>query len=247
MPIDVSSAKAKLKWAKKHIQKLNALIESYRAAEPYTMVVHQKAEGIFGVIVVLNDPPEDIPFVIGDAVHNMWSALDHAICGIVRSVNGNAKGVQFPFAKNAECLERTVKERHIARAGEKVVAEIESLRPYRGGDPAIIGLHDLDVEDKHRRIITVSKYAGTPSQRVTDEAGNEVFSAPFNPLTGLENGKEVFLGPRLGNLKLGQNIKIAFEIMFGDGTFEGRPVIGTLCDLVPIVDGMIDRLALAAI
>ena len=97
-----------------------------------------------------------LALVIGDAVHNLRSALDllaFALVGDKCPTPGQRRQVQFPFSASANGLEATIKSRQISRAGEKVVREIKKLKPYPGGNETLQAIHDLDLADKHKLII----------------------------------------------------------------------------------------------
>lgn len=66
---------------------------------------------------------------------------------------GNTKNVYFPFAEDANGLEEQIKKKNFDRASAAALKELRALKPYKGGNVALRGLHDLDVTDKHKLII----------------------------------------------------------------------------------------------
>ena len=93
--------------------------------------------------------------IIGDAVHNLRSALDILACDLAKLNGQSDDGVYFPFAKSESELDRQIAGRRFDRAGPAAVAELKALRPYKGGNTLLRGVHDLDIQDKHQFIIPV--------------------------------------------------------------------------------------------
>ena len=93
--------------------------------------------------------------LIGDFIHNLRTALDLLVCDLV-TINGKStKEVYFPFCASPAELPRMIRDRKIYRAGPDIVAYIESLKPYTGGNIALRAIHDLDVTDKHHALLPV--------------------------------------------------------------------------------------------
>ena len=149
---------AKIERAKHHIDDLNGQAEAYACQRP--LRVYRSTDGKTNKVsyVVKNKipVPRSLALVIGDAVHNLRSALDllaFALVGDKCPTPGQQRQVQFPFSTSADRLEATINSRHINRAGEKVVREIMKLKPYPDGNEMLQAIHDLDLADKHKLII----------------------------------------------------------------------------------------------
>ena len=179
------SAKLKIKRAKQHIIELNRVVDTYSAQHPLRIFrsFDGKASQVTYRVKAKIPMPTEIPLVIGDAIHNLRSALDLLIYEMVGDkceTAGQRKNVQFPFSKSAQSLGGTIKTRQVHRAGEKVVQEIHGLEPYPGGNETLYAIYTLDVTDKHKLIIPTISSAGLAS---TDLAK----AMPEMPLQGREN------------------------------------------------------------
>lgn len=97
----------------------------------------------------------NIPLAIGDAIHNLRSALDHLACDVVRLNGRNPKGVYFPFGTDPDTLETQIVEKHFDRAPAGAIQLLREQEPWRGGRLVLREIHDLDVKDKHELIIPV--------------------------------------------------------------------------------------------
>jgi hypothetical protein len=96
-----------------------------------------------------------IPAITGDAVHNLMCALDHLTFHLVQV--GVASGIprkrvwediQFPIAHNSDTY-KSRKLRYVEGARREAIEELDKLKPYKDGNPALWLLHKLDNTDKH--------------------------------------------------------------------------------------------------
>ena len=112
-----------------------------------------------------------------------------------------------------------IKEKNFHRAGPDAVALLKKFEPYRGGNNLLRGLHDLDIEDKHKALIltgTTRTIAFEGSYEVGHlEAGN--FTATAEDI--------YFVFPAHGEILPGVN------------------VIQTLKDMMKLVTGIIEAFA----
>ncbi len=153
----------KVDRANQHIIELKAKAEVFLARNPYRAVVEENLEATRDkwpralVLRVREETPEEFSAIIGDIIHNLRSALDLLVCALVRANEGDDKNVKFPIAKDASVFENAIKESKIARGGSVAMDYVRALKPYGGedGNWPISSLHALDIEDKHRLIITV--------------------------------------------------------------------------------------------
>ncbi len=149
--------KLKISRANKHIADVRAARDDYFASNPITIKICDWPEVSQDVVVwrfrVAKEPPHTISLAIGDAIHNLRSALDVAICDAARFREKSTKGVYFPFAESESGLTEIMKRKPVARAGPAVVDLIRELKPYRGGNVGLRHLHEFDLQDKHVMIV----------------------------------------------------------------------------------------------
>ncbi len=85
--MNLSSSIAKLNRAKKHLNDLHISIDRYKGSNPYTSRVEEhpeRNEAEIKLSVNVNPPLEEWALIIGDASHNLRSALDHLACTLVK-------------------------------------------------------------------------------------------------------------------------------------------------------------------
>ena len=133
------------------IAELEARLESYAASKPYatSMILDQGEYKIQVTWAALGNEPGAI---LGDAVHNMRTALDLMASELARHFSKTDKDVYFPFAKSADEIEKMIEKRFV-KAGPAACDIVRTLKPYNGGNAALRAIHDLDIRDKHTNVI----------------------------------------------------------------------------------------------
>jgi hypothetical protein len=168
--------RAKVERGKEHIRRLEQHIDAFQQREPYGVVLEANptTPGHTQFVQrVREDVPDAVSLSLGDAVHNLRAALDHAICAAVRIAGNTVTSAhQFPFYKHGTVGE-AIQSRHIEDAGREVVRVIERIDPSKDNQPALWMPHDLDVADKHRLLI--------PGLAVVDVLGFSLAGRPDTP------------------------------------------------------------------
>src|SRR3954466_15009690 len=123
----------KLARARHFIQELEAEAERYKNSDPTSVRLDHEA----------NPPNIHVEWkgvtlmpgaIIGDAVHNLRTALDLMASELAR-INGKSdKDVYFPFASSADRFDQAIKSRSFDKAGDDAVALLRKFEPYRGGN-----------------------------------------------------------------------------------------------------------------
>ncbi len=154
-------SRLKIERAKKHVNDLNLLTNNFLSTAPFELWSRFKKKPYQRqVFVKQKEPiPDEISLILGDAVHNLKSALDILAFGMAGDKAPEPKRVLFPFSEKPDGLQGSIGNRQIALAGEKVVAAIKELQPYAGGDKYLYGIQTLDTRDKHHFIITTGQVA----------------------------------------------------------------------------------------
>lgn len=166
--------------------------------------------------ITAKDPPPLLGSIVGDAVHNLRTALDLMATELVTMSGGSAKSVYFPFGNDLADFEKQIKGKNFHRAGADAVDLLRTLAPYVGGNAALRGLHDLDVQDKHKTLIPVPHYAST-----------------HVPMTLGEGGQYT----------VGKSTTKAFFQFPADSAFAGKDLVPTLKELVQLVEGILQAFA----
>jgi hypothetical protein len=149
----------KIERAVHHIHDFNAKAAEFLSKKPFETVVRSQPTGAEDTICIQAKEaiPDEFALIIGDAVHNLRTALDLAIFGIIGTRAKNPESVQFPFGKNVYSFKNAFTQRQIDIAGENVRRAVCDLKPYDGGNEPLYGVHRLDIQDKHKLIFTFGK------------------------------------------------------------------------------------------
>jgi hypothetical protein len=215
-------ARVKLTRAAKHIEEAKIEYERFASSEPVeinvTLIEETDDEWKFNVEKLDLDTPYLTTAIVGDAIHNIRSALDVMACEFVREMGGCDKGVHFPFAKDEGGLDEQIKHKKFDRAGPQAVALLKTFEPYGGGNAALRGLHDADNEDKHSRLASTEYAIVLANLRMTEVNG------VLKPVPDIGSPRDL-----IGDCRFP-----------ADSAFPGAPVFPTLEELVELVQGIIE-------
>lgn len=252
-PLD--GPRLKVKRANKHIYELEAALKDFGKTHPYEAVEQVEADTGDRVwhAKVNRQPPRRLSAIVGDAVHNLRSALDHVMAGFFP--DAGRKSPAYPISNTAEQFEASLPK--VKAAGQEAFKLIRASKAYKGGNDALWGLRELDDIDKRRLLITI----GTAYRSVGIDmgamlrasAGPEwadipsalVFLKPDDRQYPLKSGDELFRIP--ANAPGAENHpdpEFTFDVALGEPEiFKGRPVLETLIELREQVEAVIASFA----
>jgi hypothetical protein len=176
MPTDrldkLVGVRAKINRAKHHLFQLHQTIEAWEAAEEedHSPTFHYDEDQERLEIILHKVRADDInwPLIVGDAVHNLRSALDHLVFQLAL-LNGRSieecNRTAFPICI-AEANFIDARKRIDGFVHPKAVNLIEELQPYKAASSTGKGprksnlwiISTLDIVDKHRMLVIAGKY-----------------------------------------------------------------------------------------
>ena len=253
-PPDFSGPELKTERAEHHIDQLEVIFDAF--VRKNTKKIFAKAHNRKWrdrELVIGGEFPRHTPTVIGDAVHNLRAALDHAYCLLVEA-NGHVVSRQtyFPFGDNSNSVSGTINGQIAAGSGpsDKVRdAILNVVQPFPGGKgERLYGIHKLDRTDKHRILIPTASRVHLHGFKVVTPNGGTV---EFNDFTLSTLNPEVqrdgMLTLRNVHLKAEKNAKASLDVCFQNGQpFEGESIVNTLRDLLVLTQGALKVLRNAA-
>ena len=168
----------KIERAKKHIFDLNIEIIRFFDSHRHIAFIEHDPDGPGDLLKVGEDytAPTEISLTLGDAIHNLHSALDLAINDIETITKGEkTRYTKFPIYKSRQEFEAAVsggfKEKVPFAVFDFLVTDVE---PFLGGNGAgLWHLHTLDIEDKHRILLTTTHLTLISGIRVKLNNGRE--------------------------------------------------------------------------
>ncbi|HEX8725805.1 MAG TPA: hypothetical protein VF737_10495 [Gemmatimonadaceae bacterium] len=228
---------AKLRWARKHFEALQADIARFMDANPYELRVRfdQKRQQYVAALRAPRPLPRDWSLRLGDILHNTRSALD----SLVHALAGKHLG-RMPSDDEARCIRFVIVDeraawsdesgRWLAHVSPEVRAKIETLQPYhhppvRYHHPLSV-LRDLTRIDRHRHIALVAEAPNNggvpvegpglrPGTRVTGWRGRFVTGGEI-PVVDVKDGAGRKLEPALQAEMRGTG-RLCPEITFVEG------------------------------
>lgn len=267
MPSDLSSARRKIERANKHIADLSLKVADFLGGNPYHAVpkYHVKEDITAFVLDRWEDVPEPIPEIIGDALHNLRSALDHLANTLVeRGVQSEIKRpdkprTYFPICESSKKYEAEA-PRKVEGMRQPDIDAIALLKPYLGGTDILWGLHTLDIIDKHRMIVTTGSAVESISFVLNAGYLSRHSKGRINLPQSLISPRRVSQSPktrivagnkgdivagRIGDYERNEHVELTFTVTFDEPEiFEGRPVMETLKQLADLVSGIVDSFEL---
>lgn len=236
----------KIEWAKKHILNLNIEINKFIDSHTHTAYVERDPDGLGDLLKVRQDyaTPSGISLVLGDVLHNLHAALDIAINDVEALTRGSmTKYTKFPVRETREEFEAAIN----GGFREKIPFEILNfllidVQPYKGGyGEPLWHLHALDIEDKHRILLTTTHLTFVQGIRIQLDNGIERDIGDWLIVPG-HIAKHCIDGNR--NVKVTQQGQPTFNVKFGDGLpFQGNPIIPTCHQLAQFVSDVVEQMA----
>jgi hypothetical protein len=193
--------------------------------------------------------PCDLPLIIGDAIHNLRSALDLAYCEILAAIGQQPTDYsRFIFEEDREKLVTKLNSGPMKAAPDIIDVIADVIKPYKTAHNPLFILHNLDVSDKHFLLIPtfgVAELRNLDAQIVIGTSTNIVMKECA--LAVGEGGVINFMG--LGGGVSPDKVKLKgtgnpfFSVCFRKGqVLEGQPVVPTLHQLSQVVGGILEIL-----
>lgn len=248
MPDRLRSIIAKIERAEEHIRNLETALRAFLAKNPYRPVAYNESDTGDRVIklTIVEIAPISFSLILGDAIHNLRSALDHLAQQLVLANNGTpTEQTCFPIFHRADCKAFEAGfERAVQGASKQALDLIRTLKPYQGGNEALCGLHRLDILDKHRLLVavaatnpaTIIRLGVVPLQAFPIDAEGRRVSNLIGPL---EDGVELWRMLPKDRPQFYHDPEFRFDVAFGD-VFKGQPMLPTLHQLLKLVRGIVE-------
>jgi hypothetical protein len=188
--------------------------------------------------------------IIGDAVHNLRSALDHLAWQLVESHAAITPGAPGPDENTAFPIYQTAPKKKFAALakvqgmGPGAVSLLESLQPYNCGDNTLWELSKLDNIDKHRLLLVVALRQDQPEFSLIPRDGQTILcnvQLLFFATGDLKDGTEIAKAVGAGAFTQDVEFHVSFEIAFGETEIiQGKPVLPFLQQLSDFVAGIVN-------
>ena len=136
------------------------LVSAYMSSNPIRLTTKSSECDKWDVVYVDTVQSYDpaIPCVIGDALYNLRSFLDHTMMQIALRHCDRARyqpgDVYFPIKRSQKDFQNWARKDSIAKQLPREALEtLTRLAPYDGGSVELAALHHLNIVDKHRNLL----------------------------------------------------------------------------------------------
>jgi hypothetical protein len=248
----ITAVNLRLDRAGEHFEDLKQLVTHYEHSKPYTVsdgIEGEDEEHVYR-LKFTSQPDDRIAVIAGDFLHNVRSALNYLMRGLVPSARKDK--TQFPifsrdpFARDPVTRKYVVRDPALRRswntyvegADPRVLAYIKDIQPYSVGSRTghihrLIAVNWLSNSDKHRELIVTPCGLEDPERIIRLPNG----TAAITPYSGrLKDGSEVFRSPTPVNVELDGT---PFVLIRVGGSDRGEIEVDALFDTLLYVRGMI--------
>jgi hypothetical protein len=222
-------AELKIERAEKHIVELQTDIRKYIEKNPHTVSVKFDPNVRCDVLSLFGPQkpvPEKLALPIGDAIHNLHTALDFMWYEFVCTFTDPDEFVKLPFRDTRDGVKGAINGRKPPQSSQSVVDYIlDVIQPYEGGNNLMIHLHNLDITDKHGYLIPRLHMTAIWHVCAETETGTKIqlpdvrVVMPFVP-SSIRTFER--------NVKITDHGEMTVTILFYQGPLEGYPVEQTL-------------------
>jgi len=156
-------SRLKIKRAYKHVSEIASLLQSLSETNFYDLTVEKDAnsgENFLRANIKEGIPADEYAPILGDALHNLRSALDFIYYETVFLCGGTpTKWTRFPIRDTREelvsHLDSALKAKQISILVRSLVLDV--VKPYKTGNIALWTLDDWNITDKHELLVPVFK------------------------------------------------------------------------------------------
>jgi hypothetical protein len=151
----LEGARAKIARAADHLEALDAALTRFIVDGGFQLPAErdpETGEFVYRMYSNLRPPVPPSPstsVLVGDALHDLRSALDHTVWQLARAPS---EANQFPIFSSPEGFQKK-RKRYLRSVPTEHWAQIESYQPYPGRDQTLAILAALNDADKHRLLL----------------------------------------------------------------------------------------------
>lgn len=241
----LESAKLKIERANHHVADLERQLIAFTRQNLDSSVRYLNEGGQLDITITALAPPASIAMTIGDAVHNLWTALDHLAWEVV-GVDGGSQHKQLYFPKGDSRTSYEASCDGIKTPSKSVKDLFKSLEAFPGGAGHFLYVTCyLDRVDKHRTLTPVV-HAPTIDELAIVSDGGKVrrrLSDLYGETVTLREGESFTIdgAPNGTVLAFENDAEISPHILFGNVEFvKNKPIFPTVLQLRHAVANTID-------
>ncbi len=244
----LDEAKLKLRRGKEHLYSLESETRKFWDSDPYTLVHERNGKDFPNLLrfkLTQTVPYHTWGLILGDAVHNIRSALDYIVWRLAGSHLDDTT-TMFPIYAVEEKWNGTQWRFRDRPIHPDAHAYIQSLQPYSRPKPQrakLWILQELDARDKHKLIAVTEAVA-----RASHIGGSGQMQIPAEVVEGtFKDGAVIIEYADPPEACMNMKFEFAYRIMFERGILsdtEDFEVLSVLYGIAHAVDTIIDNFEL---
>jgi hypothetical protein len=252
----------KVERAKEHSRDLEAEVSAFFANKPYVIGTKRNPDTrqLIYYLVSIRDVPARLTLILGDALFNLRSALDHLAYQLVLVGGVMQPNSQhcFPIVDTDDPSRyETERRRKVTGMRQDAIDAIDALKPYKTGDETLWLLHRLNNVDKHRIVLAVfsrfrsldlggyvfrqmqRQFSGDPNfAHLVAGPAPEAFFREGGKVMPLKEGDELFIDTP--DAEVDEQLQFRFDIAFRHPQIvEGQSLLETLVKMADVVENVI--------
>jgi hypothetical protein len=251
----MDAVRLKADWAHDHIADLDSAMERFFDSKPNPYRIEWERDSQTSEYVYhfrgASPYPRDIVGHVGDALHNLWSSLDHLAWQLVIA-NGGSPGRDtcFPIWGPLNKDPNGFFYKSVKGIRPDAIKDIAAQEPYKGGNDKLWLLHELDRLDKHREILGIGTthlgHSALPSKKreaqedwIESHPGTELVPPMDHLVVSAAQVRMLKPGDELLRVPYAEydphmdfRLAVAFDV---PGVVEAKPVLDTLREMEQVV------------
>ena len=199
----------------------------------------------------MKSPPKELALVAGDIIQNLRSSLDQLAYQLFiknSSSNQSARHIYFPISKDVDSY-NTRKLRDTEGLSATAKSLIDTVMPYKGGNDMLWQIHELNIIDKHRTLLTAGSsfqsldlgaHMSAAMRELLPGENIPTISAFFRPADicfPLKRGTELFIDEP--DARPNPEMQFRFNIILNEANVvEGVPLLEALQSMIDEVESL---------
>jgi hypothetical protein len=241
----IRGVRLKIKQSREHIVGVGKMIPLFCESRPYTIETkpHPVAQIHHTTLYLarVQPVPDDIKLVVGDAIHNLRSSLDHLAWQLVEANGGTpSRKTYFPISESYEKYINSVSNGVLEGMSVDAQKLIGDCQRHASKNDTLWVIHELDRIDKHRLLITV---VSTMDKWGVDVMKGQTMWFDENRFWPLVPGREIVNIPTSTySREKPENFKLGIDVGFGETEIaEGELVLPALTKMADFVDSLVNK------
>ncbi len=244
-----AGAKLKIERADHHIADLERDIITF-TRKNLNASIRQRDSGKTDISITVHEPPPAIGLMVGDAIHNLRTALDHMTWEMVgRDGGAQDRHLKFPTGDERVNFESTCNG--IKTPSRSVKDALIALEVFpRGKGDLLYEVSALDNVDKHTILIPTTNAPRMSDLVFVTKDARRILSEVYGSDATFRHGETLTIdgAPAGARLEFKDDAQATNLVVFGNvRAFENKPILPTLTQLRHAVADVIDVIKRAII